>query len=80
MNQNKFLTVFAVFDEATQKKLKGFQNACKCHDNGNSNGRVFPYENDRGGRFLRNDKNIALPRPAVWLSRRIAAFDEELSA
>lgn len=27
MNQNKFLTVFAVFDEATQKKLKSFQDS-----------------------------------------------------
>ncbi|MDE5580397.1 MAG: hypothetical protein K2I95_03145, partial [Treponemataceae bacterium] len=27
MTQNKFLTVFAVFDEATQKKLKGFQDS-----------------------------------------------------
>ena len=27
MNQDKFLTVFAVFDEATQKKLKGFQDS-----------------------------------------------------
>lgn len=27
MRQDKFLTVFAVFDEATQKKLKGFQDS-----------------------------------------------------